>query len=532
MTALDLDDPALDAPLHPAANPEELALLAWARDNAIGRPNPPIVGGRYRLPPPDGGKERAWTRMSTLAKTLDDTSGLEIWRNRCIAAGFHTRRDLLDAIDPADKASLTAAANAAALHGGDKLRADLGTAMHTALEHLALDTGTMPPEPWADDALAIADAIAAAGLTFPPEYVEATLVNPQLEAAGRTDLVARGPWGDELRICDLKTGSDINRSLVTYAAQLAGYATSTHRWTGDSYAPFTGIDQGVGIIIHAPLGTGTCTIHEVDLTAGAEIVALCATVRKRRTGAAKLATATVTATSAPPAVPAATNTGQDERAAAIKTRLAAIDPEQRTDVVRGWPHECPPRPPWTIEQCLAIEAHLYGFDGIEAPFAPTADEQAAGAKRLTAALDRITAPTPEPAWQPPDNGPLTTDAVADAIRTEALETLDDTQRALAAGWQADARRQKRPWGSVHPGQIRQRTLAINLAALSCLQAFSGDEALTRRAIGLVINEHPQPVWTTGALLGSLTIDQATDLDQIATRYLAGDTTTRAELDAA
>jgi hypothetical protein len=262
--------------------------------------------------------------MSTLAKTLDDTSGLEIWRNRCIAAGFHTRRDLLDAIDPADKASLTAAANAAALHGGDKLRADLGTAMHTAVEHLALDTGTMPPEPWVDDALAIADAIAAAGLTFPPELVEATLVNPQLEAAGRTDLVARGPWGDELRICDLKTGSDIRRSLVTYAAQLAGYATSTHRWTGDSYAPFTGIDQGVGIIIHAPLGTGTCTIHEVDLTAGAEILALCRAVRKRRTGAAKLATATVTATSAPPAVPAATNTGQDERAAAITLAVCAL----------------------------------------------------------------------------------------------------------------------------------------------------------------------------------------------------------------
>jgi len=175
-TVLDLEQLAPLA-VHPAANQQEAALLRWAAEHPIDRPTPPTSNGRYKLPHPDTGKPATWTRMSTLAKTIDDTAGLDIWRTRLLVAGLHANRHLLDAVDPDDKASLTACATAAALHGGDKLRADLGTAMHTALEHHVLGTGLLPPAPYIDDVLAIAEAFERAGLTFPAELVEATLTS-------------------------------------------------------------------------------------------------------------------------------------------------------------------------------------------------------------------------------------------------------------------------------------------------------------------------------------------------------------------
>ena len=548
-TVLDLDAPELAAPLHPAASPDELALLAWAAANEIPRPTPPMSQGRYRLPHPVSGKVRSWTRMSTLAKTLDDTAGLDIWRARLLVAGLVAHPEFLDDADPDNKTSLTAVANRAALHGGDKLKADLGTAMHTALEHLVLDTGLLPPAPWLDDVLAMADAFEQAGLTFPKELVEATLIAPELDAVGRTDLVAAGPWGEPLRIADLKTGTIQH---IPAAAQLAGYAKATHRWTPDGYEPFTGIDQAIGLLIHAPLGTGTCTIYELDLITGAEIVDLALVVRKRRNGAKKLATELVTTAIETSDVPADTNTEpagnpvvvadvlpeavNDMRAQAIKGRLKAISADDREALVRGWPDGTPHKPPWTFDQATGLEAHLYTFDGIETPFIldpdgpdPVAEREAeraaAEAERAAATLTSAGAPT----WPTPHPGVIVPHNEAAAVRT-AAKNLDADQKATAAAWGADAKRLHRPWGTVVAGQMTERTLAINLAALRCLLAFGTNETKTRTAIACGLGEDVQPSWQTGAIFGSLTTDQANEIEDIAARYLAGDTTTRAVID--
>src|SRR5690606_19998263 len=190
-----------------AANDSERALLEWARDHEIERPQPEMSRGRYKLPHPSGAKSpTTWTRMSTLGKTIDDSTGLDIWRSGLIARGFALTPELAN-VDPDDTPALRAAANRAAMLGGDKLRADLGTAMHTALEHHVLATGHRPPAPWDADLDAIVAALDAHDIAFLPEWVEAVLIAPDLGAAGRTDGIVTMTGCDVPLIADLKTGT-------------------------------------------------------------------------------------------------------------------------------------------------------------------------------------------------------------------------------------------------------------------------------------------------------------------------------------
>src|SRR5690606_1008152 len=50
--------------------------------------------GRPLIVPPGGGDPVAYTRVSTLAKALDDTSNLMAWKQRVTAVGLARRQDL------------------------------------------------------------------------------------------------------------------------------------------------------------------------------------------------------------------------------------------------------------------------------------------------------------------------------------------------------------------------------------------------------------------------------------------------------
>jgi len=50
--------------------------------------------GRYLLPDPATGEERAWTRATTWARTLSDMTGLHKWECRMVARGITLRPDL------------------------------------------------------------------------------------------------------------------------------------------------------------------------------------------------------------------------------------------------------------------------------------------------------------------------------------------------------------------------------------------------------------------------------------------------------
>src|SRR5689334_3084695 len=54
--------------------------------------------GRPLIIPPEGGQPVPYTRVSTMAKALDDQSGLMLWKQRKTAVGLLRRPDLLTRI--------------------------------------------------------------------------------------------------------------------------------------------------------------------------------------------------------------------------------------------------------------------------------------------------------------------------------------------------------------------------------------------------------------------------------------------------
>src|SRR5690242_5913239 len=52
--------------------------------------------GRYKLPHPETGESRGWTRVTKLADTLEDSYGLPGWQKRDVASGIGKRLDRAD----------------------------------------------------------------------------------------------------------------------------------------------------------------------------------------------------------------------------------------------------------------------------------------------------------------------------------------------------------------------------------------------------------------------------------------------------
>src|SRR5574343_1029362 len=74
---------------HPGERGMSLALT-----DIPSPPQPPIDRwGRYLLPGPDG-EPRPHTRATTIAKTIADTTALEKWKMRMVAAGIGRRQEL------------------------------------------------------------------------------------------------------------------------------------------------------------------------------------------------------------------------------------------------------------------------------------------------------------------------------------------------------------------------------------------------------------------------------------------------------
>ena len=223
------------------------------------------------------------------------------------------------------------------------------------------------------------------------------------------------------------------------------------------------------------------------------------------------------------------------RIATVRDAIAAVKVAHPGKLGTVWPTGVAPRGPWTAADIDAIEASLAAIN--TPPAAEPAKAKRATKKATTPRTTKTEWPTVDaqpvtrPEWTATDDSPLVDDATRDALAA-AIETLPPAQRALAASWQAGGRSQQRSWGSVHPGKMTSRTHALNLAAMRCATALHDDDdpdALTRAALSLVIGEDVQPTWLTGAIIGSLTIDQANRLEEIAASFAAGDDTTTRQL---
>jgi predicted GIY-YIG superfamily endonuclease len=240
--------------------------------------------GRYLLPDPDTGQERAWTRATTLARALADTAGLARWSDRMLAAGLAARPDLaaLAASPDADAKVIDRVCDAARHTAGADAGAIRGTALHKAAEHADLGTADRLRDAHAADLASYSATLTAAGIILDPAHVERVTAVPQLAAAGTLDRLAAVP-GAGLVIADLKTGQDLSRSWGEIAIQLAIYSRGCGLWNGQGYDPMPAVSQQRALVIHLPAGQAHCDLHWIDIDAGWEAARLAAAARAWRT---------------------------------------------------------------------------------------------------------------------------------------------------------------------------------------------------------------------------------------------------------
>jgi hypothetical protein len=202
------------------------------------------------------------TRATTVAKALDDTENLSKWRERMVAIGLSTRRDLqlkvstnLD--DPhtnPSKAEIQKAADDAKEFAGSTTAATVGTALHAMAEKVnrGEDPGYVP-----DDLKPRLKAYYLATRGMEWLSLEQFTANIAKGVGGTPDGIARCQDG-VVRIIDLKTSSsDVQFGGPAWGVQLAIYEESEF-WDGSAFSPLpAGIDHDWGWVIHLP-SNGVC----------------------------------------------------------------------------------------------------------------------------------------------------------------------------------------------------------------------------------------------------------------------------------
>jgi hypothetical protein len=245
--------------------------------------------GRYLLPDPDTGEEKAWTRATTIAGLLDDTYNLERWAERMVVVGLAKRDDLMllakSVTDPNSKngkGTLNRIVKDA--KQVTPSRANVGTAIHAATE--AVDRGEIPnlPAPYDKDLDAYTVAMHALGITVEPGFIERIVVLPELEVAGTLDRMVRVPGWDLPVIADIKTGATVHFAELSHAIQQSIYANATHVWDPElgELVPMPPVDKTRALIVHLPAGEGVCQVHVLDIAQGIEAARVAAAVHKWR----------------------------------------------------------------------------------------------------------------------------------------------------------------------------------------------------------------------------------------------------------
>lgn len=226
-------------------------------------------------------KKISYTRATTFVNALEDTYGVEKWKMRLTAIGIAQREDLqfgvIAAAEDENKKELDSLAERALEQAGANSSSTKGTAFHSLTEKV--DAGEEPkfvPEAYRPDL----DAFTAATRGFRTVAMEKRLVHDELQVAGTTDRIY--DIDGVLYIGDTKSGKSIDLGIGKIVQQLALYSRCEgyDLETGERTA--IDVSQDWGLIVHSPLGTGTCEVWWVDLTWGWYGVQLSHSVREYR----------------------------------------------------------------------------------------------------------------------------------------------------------------------------------------------------------------------------------------------------------
>jgi hypothetical protein len=243
--------------------------------------------GRPLIVPVGGGEPVAFTRVSTLAKALDDQTQLMAWKQRKTAEGLLRRPDLITRIAgaiangdpdtdwPTKRALNDVCAEATEAAGASK-GSSAGTGFHSLTE--AIDRGQEPLYvPEADVPRLDAYRRAMAGYTALD--AETFVVCDDLQAAGSFDRLWLCPDG-RVRVGDLKTGKSEAAYPLATAMQLAIYAHGLRYDvpTGERAPLHADLDLTTALLIHMPAATGGCDVIPLDIEKGWQAARLAAQV--------------------------------------------------------------------------------------------------------------------------------------------------------------------------------------------------------------------------------------------------------------
>ena len=240
--------------------------------------------GRYLIPDPITGKQRAWTRATTVASTLSDKFGLQTWAQRMTARGLVLRPDLfalVAACDPDDKKKLNGLVDDAKEAAAASSGANLGTALHSFTEQLDRGLEVRAPAPWDADLAAYTKTLNAAGVRIERGYVENIVTLPDVGVAGTFDRLV--DIDGLLTVADLKTGSFLDWNEIAIQLALYAHAETIYDPTTNTHTPMPTVDLDRALVIHLPAGQAKCELWFVDIAQGWEAAQQALVVREWRT---------------------------------------------------------------------------------------------------------------------------------------------------------------------------------------------------------------------------------------------------------
>lgn len=258
------------------------------------RPHFNKYNGRYDDLPPVPGYEKvkSWTRVTTLKSTLEDQSLLDAWKRRQLLLGIKAEPKLLGEIGPQldpstrfGRNKLNAICDRAMEIAGSHAGAEKGSDLHSLIESdhvtpLDLDQLDDESRTWFVE---YRRTLTEGGITILPEFVERTVVIPEIGCAGTLDMIVnhRG----KLRIGDLKSQKTLIFGQMALCIQLACYSRASYMldeksWTWKNMPQ---VEQDAGVIIWVPaIEPGQAGPKRVDLDFGWEMALESVKTRKNR----------------------------------------------------------------------------------------------------------------------------------------------------------------------------------------------------------------------------------------------------------
>lgn len=261
---------------------------------------PTYVRGKYSLPSPTPGSGKVadtFTRVTTGAHALDETTGLDKWKMRNVVLGLHQQPELLDDIDLYDEPrevtkTLSRVADKASQAAGASEAAERGTAIHAwteAVERDGMDVADVPAEfkPFVTSYL---EALERAGIESVPELIERIVWHKGTGWVGTFDRIYRLADGTRV-IGDVKTSKNLRYGYLGFAMQLAVYAGADAmlKADGSGWEPMPAVGDVYGVIAHLPSNRPRhCELVTLDLEAGRQAIELAERVREYRAQASKV----------------------------------------------------------------------------------------------------------------------------------------------------------------------------------------------------------------------------------------------------